>query len=154
MSNIICKKENSNNHFDFYTIRTLTIWSIYILIILLFNFNNNYWKNLFGLVILILLITVSLGSIFIVYIYPKYIYVPLLNYILQGNELYIIDIIFHHIPLILHVLLMLNNYWVFSYDLLHNSIIISLIWIIVYLLFVNPFNIYFCKLPVHNSLKN
>ena len=153
MSNIICKKENSHNHFDFYTIRTLAIWSIYILILLLFKFNNNYWINLFGLVILILLITISLGSIFIVYIYPKYIYLPLLNYILKGNELYIIDILFHHIPLILHVLLMMNKYWVFSYDLLPNSIIISLIWIIVYLLFVNPFNIYFCKLQLYNSKK-
>jgi hypothetical protein len=49
--------------------------------------------------------------------------------------------------------LMMNKYWVFSYDLLPNSIIISLIWIIVYLLFVNPFNIYFCKLQLYNSKK-
>ena len=148
MNTIICKKNNSHNWFDFYTIRTLTIWSIYILIMMFCTYNNNYWKNLFGLVLLILLITISLGSIFIVYIYPKYIYLPLLNYTIKGNELYIVDIVFHQIPLILHVLAMMNHYWVFSPNLLQISIIISLIWIIMYLLFVNPFNIYFCKLPI------
>ena len=136
MNNIVCKKENSHNWMDFYTIRTLTLWTMYILIILLFKINSNYWKNLFGLILLILLITISLGSIFIVYIYPKYIYLPLLDYLIKGNELYIVDIIFHQIPLILHILLMMNNYWIFSYQLLPTSFVISLIWIILYLLFV------------------
>ena len=44
MNNIVCKKENSHNWMDFYTIRTLTLWTMYILIILLFKINSNYWK--------------------------------------------------------------------------------------------------------------
>ncbi len=140
------KLENKNNSWlDFYTIRTLIIWCIYLIIISLFSISN-YNKNLFGQVLLILIITISLGSIFIVYIYPKYIYLPLLNYVVKDNELIILDIIFHQIPLLIHILLMLNGYWSFSSNLLLESIIISLIWILVYILYVNPFNVYFCNI--------
>jgi hypothetical protein len=142
---ISCYKKKDNIWLDFYTFRTLIIWCIYLITISIFSVSN-YNKNLFGLVLLILIITISVGGIFIVYIYPKYIYSPLLDYVFKGKELITLDIIFHQLPLLIHILLMLNGYWSFSSNLLLESIIISLIWIIVYISFVNPFNVYFCKL--------
>ena len=127
--------------FDFYTIRVLVISIIAEIIII--STSNNYIKNLLGMIILFMLSTISIIGAILVYIYPKYMNIPLLKYKLTGNELIIMDIFFHQLPLLIHLLLLSNKFWAFNIIYLEPSIIINLCFLIIYLIKINPFEIYF-----------
>jgi len=134
---------------DFYTVWSYIILVISIIMILLFkNFINSYNKNLLALIILIMLIIVSICSFILTHIYPKYIYLKKLNILIKGKEAVIIDIIYHHIPLIIYIgfLYYNKNYLNFSKKLLLQAILINIIILDIYLLYINPFDIYLPKI--------
>ena len=118
------------------------------MILLFKNFINSYNKNLLALIILIMLIIVSICSFILTHIYPKYIYLKKLNILIKGKEAVIIDIIYHHIPLIIYIgfLYYNKNYLNFSKKLLLQAILINIIILDIYLLYINPFDIYLPKI--------
>jgi hypothetical protein len=127
--------------FNFYTIRVL-VFSIIAEIIIL-STSNRYIKNFLGMIILFMLFTISIVAAILVYIYPKYMNIPLLQYKLVGNELRVMDLFLHQMPLIIHVLLLSNKFWTFNMQYIVPAIIINLCFLILYLVKVNPFEIYF-----------
>jgi hypothetical protein len=90
-----------------------------------------------------MLFTISIVAAILVYIYPKYMNIPLLQYKLVGNELRVMDLFLHQMPLIIHVLLLSNKFWTFNMQYIVPAIIINLCFLILYLVKVNPFEIYF-----------
>ncbi len=135
------KLNTSHNWLDFYTIRGLVLWILGTIIIISCPISN-YFKDLIGMIILILLLTISIVGFIIAYIYPCYMYVPILQYLFKGNELKLIDLVFHQTPLAIHLLLLYNGYWKISYNVFYESIIFNLCWFIIYIMFHNPFEIY------------
>ena len=132
------------NFLDFYTVWSYIILIISIIMILLFkNFINLYNKNLLALTVLIMLIIVSIGGFILTHIYPKYIYLKKINLLIKGKEAFKLDILLHQIPLIIYLgFLYYNNYLNFSRQLLLKAILINIIILDIYLLYVNPFDIY------------
>jgi hypothetical protein len=128
------------NLLNFYTIRVLIIWIIGIILMYF-----NLCKNLFGLTLLFMLINISLIGFIMTYIYPKYFYFPINNYYIKDKELYIVDLLFHHLPLISHLILLKINFWSFNKNLIPYAILINLLFFEIYILQINPFNIYIKK---------
>ena len=143
------------NFLDFYTIWSHIILIISIIMILLFkNFINKYYKNLLALTILIMLIIVSIGGFILTRIYPKYFYLKKINLLIKGKEAFIVDIIFHQIPLIIYLgFLYYYNYLGFSKTLLGLAVLINIIILDIYLLYVNPFDIYLPKIKYIINIK-
>lgn len=125
---------------NFYTIRVLII-TIIAEIIIIFT-SNNYVRDFLGMIIFFMLFIISFIGGILVYIYPRYIDIPLLKYKLVGNELKIMDLFFHQLPLIIHLLLLSNKVWNFKKMYLEQAIIINLCFLIIYLINVNPFKVY------------
>ena len=110
--------------------RYFTNWMILANILLYLGFLKKFQYSIF-------LVTtfVSLFGLFLVYIYPKYIYVPDIEISVEGTALYIFDIIFHHLPL----LLLIYNY---NNNIPKDNGVFALSLISVYLILFNPFKIY------------
>ena len=133
------------NFLDFYTVWSYIILIISIIMILLFkNFINSYNKNLLALTVLITLIIVSVGGFILTHIYPKYIYLKKINLLITGKDAFILDIILHQIPLIIYVWFLYYNkiYISFYKNLLGLALLINILILDIYLLYVNPFDIY------------
>jgi len=128
------------NLLNFYTVRVIIIWFIGIILIYF-----NLFKNLFGLTLLFMLITISIIGFIMTYIYPKYFYFPINNYYMKDKEAYIIDLLVHHLPLIIHLILLKINFWTFNANLIPSAILINLLFFGVYILQINPFDIYIKK---------
>jgi hypothetical protein len=92
-----------------------------------------------------MLINISIIGFIITYIYPKYFYFPINNYYMKDKEAYIIDLLVHHLPLIIHLILLKINFWTFNANLIPSAILINLLFFEVYILQINPFNIYIKK---------
>ena len=138
-------KLNLLNFLDFYTVWSYIILVISIIMILLFkNFINLYNKNLLALTVLIMLIIVSIGGFILTHIYPKYIYLKRINLLITGKDAFKLDILLHQIPLIIYVGFLYYNkkYISFSRNLLGLAILINILILDIYLLYVNPFDIY------------
>jgi hypothetical protein len=129
------------NYTDYYTHRTHILWIISLIIILSGAFSQRY-RDLIGLTLLIMLGLVSLCGFFLTYIYPRYIYLEKSNFTIKGWILRFLDLLFHQIPLVIHVVLLKKGYWVYENSLLMNAILINIISLIFFVLFVNPFKIY------------
>jgi hypothetical protein len=138
--------------FNFYTIRVLFISIIAEIIII--TTSNRYIKDFLGMIILFMLFTISIVAAILVYIYPKYINIPLLQYKLVGNELRTMDLFFHQMPLIIHLFLLNYKFWSFNTQYIVPAIIINLCFLIIYLVKVNPFEIYFPDEFNKNKNKN
>lgn len=129
------------NYTDYYTHRTHILWIISLIIILSGVFTNQY-RDLIGLTMLIMLVLVSFCGFFLTYIYPRYIYLEKSNFTIKGWFLRLLDLVFHHVPLIIHIVLLNKGYWYFEQRLLMSAILINIISLIFFVLFVNPFKIY------------
>ena len=79
---------------------------------------------------------VSIGGIILTYIYPKKVQIPNTNILFYGNFLKIIDILFHHIPLLL-------LFCVYDKKIKKDNLIFAVSIILLYILFNNPLKIYF-----------
>lgn len=129
------------NYKDYYTIRTLILWIISLIIILTGIFSQKS-RDFIGLTMLIMLGIVSFGGFFITYIYPRYVYVAKYNLTFKGWLLRTLDLFFHHAPLIIHIMLLKKGYWNYEPSFLMYTILINIASLILFVLFVNPFEIY------------
>ena len=110
--------------------RFFTIWGLFILLLYYLGPLKKFQYS-----ILYILITISLGAIYLVYINPKRLTIPYLNYHIQGRLLRIVDILFHHLPLLLFLV---------TYDktIKRDNLLFYLIIVSSYLLIINPFYSY------------
>ena len=110
--------------------RFFTIWGLFILSLYYLGPLKKFQYS-----ILYLLITISIGASYIVYINPKRITIPYFNYHIQGRLLLIVDILFHHLPLLLFLV---------TYDntIKPDNLLFYLIIVSSYLLIFNPFYSY------------
>ena len=110
--------------------RFFTIWGLFILLLYYLGPLKKFQYS-----ILYILITISLGAIYLVYINPKRLTIPYLNYHIQGRLLRIVDILFHHLPLLLFLV---------TYDntIKKDNLLFYLIIVSSYLLIINPFYSY------------
>ena len=110
--------------------RFFTIWGLFILSLYYLGPLKKFQYS-----ILYLLITISLGALYLVYINPKRITIPYFNYHIKGRLLYIVDILFHHLPLLLFLV---------TYDktIKPDNLIFYLLVVSSYLLIFNPFYSY------------
>jgi hypothetical protein len=129
------------NYTDYYTHRTHMLWIISLIIILSGTFSQKT-RDLIGLTMLIMLVLVSFCGFFLTYIYPKYIYLEKSNFVIKGLLLNGLDLLFHHVPLIIHLVLLKKGYWNLEPGLLMTAILINIISLIFFVLFVNPFKMY------------
>ena len=129
------------NLFIFYSIWGFTLWLIGTLIITS-GILSKYWNNLIGISLLVMLIFINIVALIIVHIYPKYLYFPITNHYAKCYELYLIDIITHHLPLIITLLLLYFDIWNYDSNLIINAISINLLIFMVYLFLYNPFKVY------------
>lgn len=130
-----------DNLLNFYTIRVIILWIIGLIVMSLNLFN----KNLIGMTLMFMLVTISWMGFIIVHIYPKYFYFPVNNYYMKGGELIITDLLLHQLPPIIHLILLKVGFWTFDKTMIPMAIIINLIYFLVYLMQVNPYKIYLHK---------
>lgn len=91
-----------------------------------------------------MLIIVSIGGFILTHIYPKYIYLKKINLLIKGKEAFRLDIILHQLPLIIYLCFLYYNkiYISFNRNLLGLALLINILILDIYLLYVNPFDIY------------
>lgn len=130
-----------DNLLNFYTIRVIILWIIGLIVMSLNLFN----KNLIGMTLMFMLVTISWIGFIIVHIYPRYFYFPVNNYYMRGRELIGIDLLLHQLPPIIHLILLKVGFWTFDKTMIPMAIIINLIYFLVYLMQVNPYKIYLHK---------
>ena len=106
---------------------------------------NLFNKNLIGMTLMFMLVTISWIGFIIVHIYPKYFYFPVNNYYMKGGELIITDLLLHQLPPIIHLILLKVGFWTFDKTMIPMAIILNLIYFLVYLMQVNPYKIYLHK---------
>ncbi len=132
------------NLLNFYTVRVLSLWVIGLLYFCISR-NNNTTRNLIGLTLLFMLITISVIGFIIFHIYPKYIYFPNNQYYLEDQKsLLWMNLLLHQLPLIIHLVLLYYGiwHWHFNKTLILGAILLNLIFLLIYILFVNPFDVY------------
>jgi hypothetical protein len=130
-----------DNLMNFYTIRVITLWIIGLIVMSLNLFN----KNLIGMTLMFMLVTISWIGFIIVHIYPKYFYFPVNNYYMRGRELIATDLLLHQLPPIIHLILLKVGFWTFDKTMIPIAIILNLIYFLIYLMQVNPYKIYLHK---------
>ena len=111
-------------------IRYFTLWGFVIQGLYYLGFIKHLQES-----ILYILILISLCGLVITYINPKHIIIPYYNIILEGKTLQILDILGHHLPLII---------FLFHYNskIKSDNLLFFMLIIIVYLLLINPFKTY------------
>ena len=80
-------------------IRFFTLWGFLISGLFYTGFLTKYQES-----ILLILITISFFGLIITYVNPKKIVIPYFNIILKGKLLQVLDILGHHIPLIIFLI--------------------------------------------------
>jgi hypothetical protein len=130
-----------DNLLNFYTIRVIILWIIGLIVMSLNLFN----KNLIGMTLMFMLVTISWMGFIIVHIYPTYFYFPVNNYYMKGKELIATDLLLHQLPPIIHLILLRIGFWKFDKTMIPIAIILNLIYFLVYLMQVNPYKIYLPK---------
>lgn len=144
------KNYTKENLLRFYSIWGVLIW-LSVTIFLISHKLSKYWNNLIGMSLLFMLIFINIIAIIIVHIYPKYLYFPITKHYAKCSELYFIDIITHHTPLIITLVLLYYGIWNYDSNLIINAIIINLSIFMVYLFLFNPFTVY---LPNEVEIEN
>jgi hypothetical protein len=130
-----------DNLLNFYTIRVIILWIIGLIVMSLNLFN----KNLIGMTLMFMLVTISWMGFIIVHIYPKYFYFPVNNYYMRRGELIATDLLLHQLPWFIHLILLRIGFWTFDKTMIPIAIILNLIYLLVYLMQVNPYKIYLHK---------
>ena len=130
-SNNVFKLTNSILKICFFIVfKFFTSWILILHFLYYLDIIKNYQYSL-----LMLSSIVSIGGFFITYIYPRYVIIPETSIKIDGIILKIIDILCHHIPLIL-LLYFYNN------KIKKDNLIFGLLVIIIYLIINNPIKIY------------
>lgn len=122
----------------YFTTWVLLIWLISIYFIL----NGNY-VNFLGNILLVMLVFISIGGFIIFNIYPKVVCDINTGYCIYGFKAKVIDLFAHHIPLLIHILLLIKGKWVFKKKYIIEGILYTLILITFYMCCFNPWKIYF-----------
>ena len=136
------KKTDRNFMFWFYSCLKMLFFSFYgffthwVLTLLILYYLGPLRK--YQTSIMYLLILTSLGGLYLTYINPKKFIVPYWKYEIKGNLLRIIDLLFHHIPLLIFLV---------TYDntIKKDNGIFLLVIISIYLIVLNPFKAYHLK---------
>jgi len=113
-----------------------------------YNFIKTSYLKLIYFNLLVMSLIVYLGGLFITYVYPKQIIVSIDNYkyLIDNKHSRLFDIICHQIPhllILIITLYLIYNQYLSESDFMLNKLLITLLWIVSYLLFINPFYIYF-----------
>lgn len=130
---------------NFYEIKRLikTLFSLfYFLTFYVLVLNILYHLNIlkkYQTSIFLLTIIVSICGFCLTYINPKKYVVPVYNYEIKGHLKYLVDIVTHHIPLIILALKYDNN-------IKHDNLLLFFGVICVYLIFNNPIDVYHINL--------
>lgn len=111
-------------------IRFFTLWGLIIQTLFYLGLLKKFQESILYIVLL-----VSVGGFFIVYINPKHILIPYFNIKLKGKLLRILDIIFHHLPLILFL-------WLYDNSIKKDNLYFLFIVLIIYIILINPFITY------------
>lgn len=120
-------------------IRFFTLWGFVISGLYYTGIISKYQQS-----VLFILIMISFFGLIITYVNPKKIVIPYFNIVLKGKLLQVLDILGHHLPLI--VFLLKYNSKIKPDNLLFFAVIT-----ITYLLFINPFRTYCFKCLQNNS---
>lgn len=118
--------------FVYLNINQFTNWGYILIILFYLGILTKYQYS-----ILLLLIFISIVSIFINYINPGYITFNYKNIRYKINKplsLYL-DLIFHHVPLIIFIIF-------YNPKIPRDNLVFACIIFIIYLLLFNPFNVY------------
>ena len=122
-------------------IRFFTGWGFVLQVLYYLGFLRNYQES-----ILYTLILISVCGLIITYINPKFIKIPYLNIKIQGKTLQILDIIGHHLPLIVFL-------YQYDHKIKSDNLILFFSILTIYLLFINPFRVYnFICLKLKNKM--
>ncbi len=126
----------------FYTFWARIMWFISLIFIF-----SGYKADLIGSILLVMVVVVSICGFFIGNIYPRFFCYKHHNntYCLSRNATIVIDIITHHIPLMIHILLMHYGYWNIHREYIMTGILITIITLLIYISVKNPFKIYFSQ---------
>ena len=111
-------------------IRYFTLWGFLLFGLYYIGFLKQYQES-----ILCTLILISISGLIITYINPKKIVIPYLNIVLRGKLLQFLDILGHHLPLILFLI---------TYDtkIKSDNLLFLLTIFTIYLCLINPFRTY------------
>ena len=120
----------------FFKIMIVSIFSYLTFWILLLNLGyyigalKNYQYS-----VLLLTLLMSISGFILTYIHPKKFIVPIINYKLNHNECKVMDIIFHHIPLLILLI-------VYDNEIKKDNLLLFFITIFTYLLINDPIKLY------------
>ena len=111
-------------------IRYFTLWGFLLFGLYYIGFLKQYQES-----ILYTLILISISGLIITYINPKKIVIPYFNIVLNGKLLQFLDILGHHLPLILFLI---------TYDtkIKSDNLLFLLTIFTIYLCLINPFRTY------------
>lgn len=142
----IPKTKNSNYKFIKLIIsKYFTAWSFIFWIIGTILIIKGYYPDFIGTLLLYTLTTVSIIGFIITYIHPRYNYLRTkdkkFGFYLSGIPLMCIDLLFHQIPLITHMVYHQAGYWKY-YTKSYYPIIVYAMIMLCYMICQNPFDIY------------
>jgi len=107
-----------------------TIWVLFLQLLYHTDILINYQAS-----ILILASIVSISGLIITYYYPRHIYIPYLDIDLTENNVRLVDLIFHHIPLAILIMRLKKR-------IPNDNLLLALFTILVYLLLFKPRKVY------------
>lgn len=129
--NQLCKNKHLLFHIIYKSILLyFTFWVIILQCFYYLGFLKKYQYSIFLLTLL-----VSICGFIIIHIYPKKIITPVINYKLKYEECLFMDLIFHHLPLIM-LLIFYDN------KTKNDNLILFALTILIYLLINDPIKIY------------
>ena len=128
----------------FYTIWTLIFWLVGLYFIISMNGRKTNYSDRIGNVFLIMLSFVAICGSFLTYIYPRVVCTASLyrKKCFGGDVPLILDIIMHQSPLCIHLALLFFGFWNIKKRFLLEDILITLLMLLIYLFFKNPWEVY------------
>ena len=108
----------------------LTFWVIFIQFLFYIGYLKKYQFSIF-----ILTLLTSICGFFISHINPKKLIIPIINIELSDELIVYLDIIFHHLPLLLFAI-------IYDKNIKKDNLSFCFLVIIIYLLFNNPIKKY------------
>ena len=109
----------------------LTIWCIFFQLLYYIGILKQFQFSIF-----LLTLFISIVGFFITYIYPKKFVIPIIKFEIKGIYTKILDLLFHHIPLLLIA-------FFYNKNIPKDSTYFLWSIIIIYLLLNNPFHNYY-----------
>ena len=109
----------------------LTIWCIFLQLLYYIGILQKFQFSIFLIVLL-----VSVSGFIITYIHPKKYVIPIINFDIKGIYTKILDILFHHIPLLIFSIM-------YNKKIKKDNTILFWVVLLLYLAMNNPFKIYY-----------